>query len=165
MTRSTLSSIFSLSFSLSIQPTPPVSLSPSSPAITDAASTSTGAVTMVSVSPSSSSFSYCVCISSHHQLYHWFVATHVIWCPHVCLTTAFLSIWQGCLCVCFFSHCHWLVVLLLFNVCCCRAVRPLRCLRWFLCFRKGLWGRLWWVELSEPDRLVHRSTCTKARAR
>lgn len=45
----------------------------------------------------------------------------------------------------------------------CCAVRPLCCLPLVLSFRKGLWGRLWWVELSKPDRLVHRSTCTTNR--
>lgn len=58
-----------------------------------------------------------------------------------------------CLCWSFHVFCVTSCPLLL-TIC------PSPCVTWAVCCRKGLWGQLWWVQLSEPDRLVHRSTCT-----
>lgn len=85
----------------------------------------------------------------------------------LCMLFSLSSIWHKpfLLSPCMFVYCllsfFCCSVLLVYVVPCC-AVRPLCCLPLVLSFRKGLWGRLWWVELSKPDRLVHRSTCTTA---
>ncbi len=73
-----------------------------------------------------------------------------------------------CFCVCCtfstdFPHLSLLIISCVFCVTSCPlllTICPSPCVTWAVCCRKGLWGQLWWVQLSEPDRLVHRSTCT-----
>lgn len=146
------------------QPTPHVSPSPSSPATTGAASTLTGAVIMVSVCSLTSPLLSISVYSGNSSLplLHSFLC---MYChqPHIVPHASFLS---PCTLV-FFSSVlpPALLSVLLFCVvgfAACCAGRPLCCLPLILSFRKGLWGRLWWVELSKPARLVHRSTCTTA---
>lgn len=83
-----------------------------------------------------------------------------------------VSFWRVFLLFCFcvrcifstdFPHLSLLIISCVFCVTSCPlllTICPSPCVTWAVCCRKGLWGQLWWVQLSEPDRLVHRSTCT-----
>lgn len=95
------------------------------------------------------SFSF-LCQCDSHVFAIFFILAHTLLFVSVCIC-GFTLLSPVVLCCCCCCCCYF------FPLCC--AVRPLCCLPLVLSFRKGLCWRLWWVELSKPDRLVHRSTC------